>query len=100
MILCNSQLISRKIDADLSLTQLAYSEARPSTQQSSPTMPKGQQQKRNHKKSTKKEVENLPEKLVEFLNTLPTRAKKGSNAKQDIKRIIKLNLYLILEIKR
>ena len=53
-------------------------------------MPKGQQQKRNHKKSTKKEVENLPEKLVEFLNTLPTRAKKGSNAKQDIKRIIKL----------
>ena len=53
-------------------------------------MPKGQQQKRNHKKSTKKEVETLPEKLVEFLNTLPTRAKKGSNAKQDIKRIIKL----------
>lgn len=58
-------------------------------------MPKTKNQEvrvKNHKNSTKKEkIENLPEKLVEFINSLPTRAKKGYNAKQDTKKI--KNLY-------
>ena len=46
---------------------------------------------KNHKNSTKKEkVEKLPDKLLEFINSLPTRAKKGYNAKQDTKKIIQL----------